>query len=641
MNITLEIEAGAKTETKTNLKGFLNSVFEDMRNKGLISSKISELVIVGFFEPYNTGSYESCIYNSLRVTIKKYCEKYNVPELNISKGREYTAQGKIVNFNESIKIFFHVSSLIDISGIRSLQELVLSVFLDEEFQKIYPWKEEFLITDSIDKVVKDCYLGIWLSKKFNQIRFNEIFPDREKCTKSARKFTHSFKRNVKKALFKYQKNGNEHKLWESLLRELNYYVNRVIEISVDTKEKVEDLEEFTKPIIEILIQVYSINKDVMQKKSPKIFELKKAIRDIFRICEIEIPIFEPHYITVNKSPINIFKDIVDTETRIVAFIDILGFSALIEEYDNDETSNILNELHEALELSIKNSFEFMPDLKMKTQLSETLDYRMFSDCVCLSLPFIDHGNDFKLQFNSICWVIRSYQLLMMEKGFYLRGGVAIGSYYSNDKMIFSGGLVKAYLIESKQAKNPIIVVSKDIVERLKNCSTSSISEANFEQQLMHHLDDPDKIFLNPFEDFDNAKKNLGLIEGYIPQLAELNSFFNDLVNPIIKPSLEKLKIYAEDEKMINLKEDILEKLKTKISQCEGKISYLKQERIDSRAYEKVLSKLKFLFKKNNPKENNLEVLAQEKVLIKLKFLEALILWSIDASSNKRFRKYKI
>src|SRR5207253_2089639 len=107
-------------------------------------------------------------------------------------------------------------------------------------------------------------------------------------------------------------------------------------------------------------------------------------------------------------------------------------------------SNILNELHDTLEIAVKSSIENMTDPKSKTDLKEYLEYRMFSDCICLSLPYIEFGNDFHIQFHSLSGIARTYQLIMLQKGFFVRGGISIGSFFADKNMIFSGGLVKAY-----------------------------------------------------------------------------------------------------------------------------------------------------------------------------------------------------
>ncbi len=95
-----------------------------------------------------------------------------------------------------------------------------------------------------------------------------------------------------------------------------------------------------------------------------------------------------------------------------------------------------NELHDSLEMAIKVSIENMTNQKAKTDLKEFLEYRMFSDCICLSLPYIEFGNDFHIQFQSISTIARAYQLAMMQKGFFVRGGISIGSFYADKNMIF-------------------------------------------------------------------------------------------------------------------------------------------------------------------------------------------------------------
>jgi len=593
--ITLKVTADNKT--KRDLEKLLNQIVGTIEKVGGLSPSINEIIIVGDLSK-SKGDWNSIIRKDLRNIIKAYCQRYDVPEQNTSKGKAYTPSGKIVFFRDSYKIFYLCYFLADKVGVQSLLELILSIFLNEEFQKVYPWKEEYLTTDPLDKILNKGLLGVWVSNFFNQNWLNEKFPDRLKCENSAKAFTQSFKGNIRKTLFKYQKNENDPEFKKNLIRELDYYIRRSIEIYVDNDGKVNDLEEFTIPMSQILLNISLAQETILQRKSPKIFKLKKAIRDLFRICELEITIFGPFDIKVKKSPVNVFKDIVDTETRIVAFVDILGFSALIDEYDNDETSNILNELHDALELSIKYSLEIIAGSKIKTMIAENLDYKLFSDCLCLSLPFIEYDTDFQKQFDSICIILRNYQSIMMQKGFYVRGGVAIGSYYSNDKMIFSGGLVKAYHLESKKAIYPIIIVSEDIIAHLETGKLNTLSENYNEQPLMYHIDEPDKIFINPFEDIDNLDRNRKSIEENLNLLNKADHILGKLLKPIVNSFFKNVENYTKNEELTKSKENALDVLRTKMNT------------------------------------------SNERVLVKLKFLEALILWSIDQNTNTKFRKYE-
>ena len=69
---------------------------------------------------------------------------------------------------------------------------------------------------------------------------------------------------------------------------------------------------------------------------------------------------------------------------------------------------------------------------------------------------------------------RGFQSIMMTKGFFTRGGVSMGSYYADNNIIFSKGLVNAYLLESKKANYPRVLVDNLIIQKLLNYSKSQM-----------------------------------------------------------------------------------------------------------------------------------------------------------------------
>jgi hypothetical protein len=106
----------------------------------------------------------------------------------------------------------------------------------------------------------------------------------------------------------------------------------------------------------------------------------------------------------------------------------------------------------------------------------------------------------------------------MSKNYFSRGGITIGSYYSDDNIIFSGGLVEAYTLESKIAKYPRIVVSPKMLDAVKGL------DDEFDiLNSMFILDSEDVCFLNPFNNYTIdgekadkiAKKQLAGIEGIL------------------------------------------------------------------------------------------------------------------------------
>jgi len=131
------------------------------------------------------------------------------------------------------------------------------------------------------------------------------------------------------------------------------------------------------------------------------------------------------------------------------FLDILGFSNIIEDYDTSYFSTSLQDLQESFVLTIET-------LLNNKSLSDTdtmkyLEYQTFSDNVCISVPFFNNERDFLHNFNIIVSFVRGFQEIMMTKGFFLRGGISTGSYFADDNMIFSKGLVNAYQLESKKS----------------------------------------------------------------------------------------------------------------------------------------------------------------------------------------------
>lgn len=142
-------------------------------------------------------------------------------------------------------------------------------------------------------------------------------------------------------------------------------------------------------------------------------------------------------------------DTYQPETRIVAFLDVLGFK--------EQTRRCLQDpaLLKALDRSLART-----DMLTEPYLGYQTDTRMFSDCICSSSPFRP-DNIFKF-----IYTIEAVQMNLACAGVFVRGGIAIGRHFENHRMIVSEGLIEAYLLESKEAIVPRIVVSGATLLRL-------------------------------------------------------------------------------------------------------------------------------------------------------------------------------
>lgn len=142
------------------------------------------------------------------------------------------------------------------------------------------------------------------------------------------------------------------------------------------------------------------------------------------------------------------------ENRLVAFIDILGFSNLILRSEKEPARipwliNILNAIK--YNEGIKERFGKKLDVRM--------EFTAFSDCFVLSsrIPE-DPVNASLYQIALIC-------TLLLKSGLFARGAVVEGNIYHRENVVLGPGLLDAYGKEQKEAIYPRIIVSKNLVKK--------------------------------------------------------------------------------------------------------------------------------------------------------------------------------
>jgi len=139
--------------------------------------------------------------------------------------------------------------------------------------------------------------------------------------------------------------------------------------------------------------------------------------------------------------------------RLVAFIDILGFSALIKSIKpGDSADTLLSKIEAVLTQHVVAPW---------TQRGDT-SARMFSDCICFSAPPTLGG--FLLTITRLM----NAQTALLQCGLLVRGAITTGRHYESARMIFSEALVRAYNIERTVACYPRIILDTDIVNEFYN-----------------------------------------------------------------------------------------------------------------------------------------------------------------------------
>ena len=135
------------------------------------------------------------------------------------------------------------------------------------------------------------------------------------------------------------------------------------------------------------------------------------------------------------------------ESRIVTFLDILGFTKAVE--NEEEAGNILSSL-----LEIKQHVESHYESDLYHRYKGVLDTEIsaFSDSVIIS------GSD--SQAVSVFLESAKFATLLLKNGFLCRGAVSVGDMYHKDGIVFGQAYINAYMAESKRAIYPRIIVNK-------------------------------------------------------------------------------------------------------------------------------------------------------------------------------------
>ncbi|GIP59102.1 hypothetical protein [Paenibacillus woosongensis] len=137
---------------------------------------------------------------------------------------------------------------------------------------------------------------------------------------------------------------------------------------------------------------------------------------------------------------------INYQERNVAFIDILGFSNLINK--SETNPQILIDVYESLKIlkEYKDNITSFNSDELSPQVS------VFSDNVVIS--YINNNKDSEYYLVLDCIVL---YLSLLAKGILVRGGITTGALYHDKDIVFGPALVKAYHIESNYSIYPRIV----------------------------------------------------------------------------------------------------------------------------------------------------------------------------------------
>jgi hypothetical protein len=178
----------------------------------------------------------------------------------------------------------------------------------------------------------------------------------------------------------------------------------------------------------------------------------------------------------------------------VIYLDILGFRALVRSASEAGTANeLLINLTAALEQA-KVSSSLDPEGHSHYGLEEApYAVKMFTDNVVLGFPIHDDGES---EFGRMIYIVGLWQYALLQHGFFVRGGMAVGPVYMDDDVVFGKGLLDAYDAETTLARDPRVVLAPSAVDLIHHhlAYYANMSETPHNSSLL--VDADSQLFVN-------------------------------------------------------------------------------------------------------------------------------------------------
>lgn len=211
------------------------------------------------------------------------------------------------------------------------------------------------------------------------------------------------------------------------------------------------------------------------------------------------------------------------ENRIVLFLDILGFRAIIDKtvdkQDDNNTSGI-EELYTKLEEVRKFLNARLKQKEIFQDRNFSLRVTQFSDSIIIS--FINDDN------RTLLKLIRTIQELIINfvnSGMLCRGAISYGKLIHDNRIIFGPALNDAYETETKAAMYPRVILDKSIIEISKGKSQPSLFEDEIDKEdlILAYLskDTDEKYYIDYFPKDIGEYKYITNIQAYLSNLRQI------------------------------------------------------------------------------------------------------------------------
>lgn len=138
------------------------------------------------------------------------------------------------------------------------------------------------------------------------------------------------------------------------------------------------------------------------------------------------------------------------DTRVVAFVDVLGFGSLVQRLEDDEV------LHRKIYSALKQIKAVKVSSLQSNTAQSNLEVSVFSDSIAISAP--------KDNYHGVIWSAIHLQSALLTLGVLTRGGISCGKTVHEDDILYGEGMIRAYKLESRAAIYPRILVDRNVLD---------------------------------------------------------------------------------------------------------------------------------------------------------------------------------
>lgn len=206
------------------------------------------------------------------------------------------------------------------------------------------------------------------------------------------------------------------------------------------------------------------------------------------------------------------------ENRVTAYIDILGFKDLLsetigpkgEEYPDkiDDILSAYQTIREVLDL------DHVETIFRKSVSKNSKQITTFSDCIVISFLAKEKSEIFYTLLDIQYMIMR-----LVYKGILCRDAVTYGKLIHNETALFGPALVEAYILESKAALYPRVILHKNIID-LAGEANSFQNSSEEEKAYVESLLEKDSDGMYYIDYFSKAQSELDDPEYDFPDYIE-------------------------------------------------------------------------------------------------------------------------